>query len=260
MNHGLILDPIVENKDYVFGASKKLSLGGEVLRPDGQWDDFLPLIEMQNKGFEPSACVSFGTLSAVEMLEKFEFGDVDNYSDRFLAYASGTTPQGNSPQKVAEKLKEVGCVHEAEWPYTDDLNTWDKYYKTPPQNLYTSALTFKAEYRFGHEYVPTDPASMMEALKYSPLGVAVYAWSEEDKDGIIHRPQFAQSNHWCIIYGFKVNEYWLCLDSYGDGTKKLAWDFGFEQVKRYTLHRQIVDEGAWAKFLALLKSILGVWK
>jgi len=253
-NHGLLLDKI-EPQDYFGGG--KIELGGEVLRPDGQWDDYLPSDELQNKGFEPSACVSFGTLNCVEVLERFIYGDVENYSDRFLAYASGTTLQGNSPQKVAEKLRKAGAVKESEWPYPENA-TWTTYYQTPPQNMYTRALEFMAKYDFGHQYESADPLSMMKALTYSPLGVAVFAWPQPDSEGILHRPLGAQSNHWCMVYGYVPNQYWKVMDTYDNTKKKLAWNFGFEQVKRYTLHKQVVNNTAWGRFVALLKMLFPI--
>jgi hypothetical protein len=251
MNRGLILEPIKPEKDYIFGAAKDLSLGGDILVPSGDWSPWLPADELQNHNFEPSACVTFGTLNCVETLERFEYGKVENYSDRWLAFVSGTTQAGNSPQKVAETLRKKGDVREDMWPYPVDA-TWPIYYQQPPQSLYSKALVFIAEFEFGHEYVPPTTIAMMDALKYSPLGVSVYAWDAPDMDGIYHRPGDIASNHWCMCYGFVANHYWLVLDSYDNTRKKLAWNFGFEQVKRYTLHRQIVNETFWQQFLKWL--------
>ena len=86
MNRGLILEKPVPRKDYVFGS--RLRLGGLPLVADGQWDRWLPADEVQNlNGIEPMACTTFGTLNCVEALERQEYGDAPNYSDRFLALA-----------------------------------------------------------------------------------------------------------------------------------------------------------------------------
>ncbi len=252
MNHGLILDKPVPNKDYVFGGD--LRLGGDPIVPDGQWDQWVPADEMQNLAMEPMACATFGTLNCVETLERQEFGDTRNYSDRFLANVSGTTQMGNSPQTVAETLRKKGCVYESDWPYTSVVDTWEKFYSTIPQRLYTLALTFVAEFAFGHEYVGTDQQSMMDALKFSPLGVDVFAWVQ-DTNGLYYRPANTFSDHWVMIYGYDRNNHWKCFDSYDNTHKKLRWDFGFAMVKRYTLHRQVVNETAWTKFLSLIRSL-----
>jgi len=65
--YGYVSEPIKIGEDWVFGSV--LSAGGKVLQPSGQWDNFLPEIENQKKNnVETIACVSFGTLSACEIL------------------------------------------------------------------------------------------------------------------------------------------------------------------------------------------------
>src|SRR4051794_33539420 len=117
MKHGLQLCPIVVDKDYVLGSYG--SLGGDVIRPDGQWDPFLPIDEVQNlNGIEPYACVTFGTLNCVETLIKEQFGEERNYSDRWLAKATGTDLKlGNDPQTVAEFLRKSGDVKQTDWGF-----------------------------------------------------------------------------------------------------------------------------------------------
>ena len=69
-NFGFI-PPVFEETDYVFGAEK---LTGEILRPNGNWLDFVPEYEHQRKGgLDVQACVTFGTLSALEILIKFQY-------------------------------------------------------------------------------------------------------------------------------------------------------------------------------------------
>lgn len=254
MEHGLILvKPTKE--DYKQGS--KLRLGGLPLVSDGQWDSFVPPDELQDKGFSSMACTSFGTLNCVEALERQEFGDTTEYSDRFLAGMSGTTQYGNDPNTVAETLRKKGCALEADWPYGADITTWGQFYQTPPYNIITSALQFIAEYDFGHEWGKNDQASMMDALRYSPLGVTVYAWNQPDSDGIYHRNGMS-SEHWVMIYGFVANHYWKCFDSYDNTHKKLAWDFGFELVKKYTLHKQVIREDWWVVFVRQFRTLLGL--
>lgn len=249
MKYGLILDE-KQPEDYQFGSA--VSLGSEMLVPDGDWAPWLPIDEYQNLAMEPMACTSFGTFNCLEALVCFEYRITINYSDRFLAYTSGTTQYGNSPKTVIDTLRKKGSVTEDLWPYTPDINTWTKFYATPPQNLYTKAVALLAEFSIGYEFVSNTQAAMMEALKHSPLGVSVYAWDAPDNDGIYHRPQFAQSNHWTMCYGYVPNQYWKIFDSYDNSHKRLAWDFGFEQVFGYTLHRQIVSESWFQKFLHLI--------
>lgn len=235
-----------------------IKLGGLPLRPDGQWDAFLPTPEYQDRYTQTESCTSFNTLKAVQTLLKQEFGDITNWSDRFLASISGTTPSGNDPHTVAEHLRKQGTVYETEWPYTPDINTIGKYLQTPPFDLNVKAqVEFRGQYDFAHQYVGTDPQSMMNALQFSPLGVDVFAWNLSDNDGIYHR-QGQISEHWTMVYGYVPGKYWKCLDSYPPYEKKLAWDFGFTMIKQYTLHKTVLDNSLWAKAIRYFQLKLGL--
>ena len=98
MNYGFILEPPKET-DFIFGAQQ---LGDAPLQPDANWSGYLPDIEQQRLyGVETYACVSFTTLSIVEILERKLYGATSNWSDRFLALISGTKEkQGNTPSNV----------------------------------------------------------------------------------------------------------------------------------------------------------------
>lgn len=236
--YGLVLDPIVAEKDYILGGFG--SLGGSILQPDGQWTPWLPKGEDQyNFNFEPSACASFGTLNAVEILLRRIYTETDNFSDRFLAKNSNTTEQGNSPQTVAESLRKQGVCYELEWPITSDLTTWEKFYAVLPQSIKILATEFVAKFKFTHEYVGTTTAALKIGLQYSPLGVAVSAW-QQGPDGLYISP--FPVNHWCVLIGYVDKEYWLVYDSYdenGDFVKKLAWDYSFGMAKRYQVTEQL---------------------
>lgn len=260
-NYGLIIDPIKPD-DYVAGSSNSIqNLRGEIIvQPGGQWLDWIPQGEQQAPfGFEPSACASFGTLNAVEILLQRVYGEIDNFSDRFLARMSNTTQSGNSPHTVAETLRKKGDVKEQEWPYTSDLNTWEKFYSEIPDTTQILALGEFAEYEFKHEYVPTAPASLMTQLQYSPLGIAVSAW-EQDATGL-YVSNFP-ANHWVALIGYVKNEYWIVYDTYTDFTggylKKLAWNHNFPIAKKYSIKIQITNPNAFTRFINFLKSWLGL--
>ncbi len=257
-NYGLIIPPI-EAEDLVLGGSK--SLGGQVLVPDGQWDAWLPEPEIQNLNcIEPSACVSFSLTNIVEIMERQEFNKTSNYSDRFLATASGTTRNGNSLKTVAQTLKNKGCAEEKDLPFDASITTFEKFYAPIQERIYALALVFKAEFAFGYEYVNPTPDALMEALKYSPLQFTVYAWVQ-DADGLYYRPTGLQDGHATVCYGYKKNYYWLIYDSYdssGVVLKKLRWDALPQQCQRVTLHRNVVVETAWTRFVAQLRALFGL--
>lgn len=214
-------------QDYIFGDAQ---LVADILQADGQWDTHLPVDEFQNQGFEVYACATFGTLNCIETLLNRRFAFTENYSDRYVAKMTNTDViRGNDPQKIAEFIRKSGDVEEYEWPY--DNTTFDNYYRTPPAPLNTSAKTFTSHYIFGHDYVPNDPKSMMDALKYSPLGMSVYAAQDWDAD--IVGPGEGRDNHWVCVYGYVEGQYWKLFDSYSNTRKKIAWTHQPVQVKRY---------------------------
>lgn len=253
MNHGLLIKPI-EPDHFRFGDKK---LGDVPVNPSGQWDSWLPVVDDQNTFVEPMACTTFALLNCVETMIRQEYGATTNFSHKFLAYVSGTTQSGNDPHTVAETLRTKGDVPESDYPYTSLDNTWQKFYAVPAKWLYTKALEFIAEYNFGHSWVlDTSPANLMKALTYSPLTAGVYAWQQDPQTGYYVNPSKNPPEHDICIYGYEPNQYWKIFDSYSQEYKKLAWDFPFVAVKRYTLHRQIVNPTSWQNFLSWMNNIL----
>lgn len=247
--------PVYDSTHYNFGGGQ---LGDQPIVPSGQWDAWLPDPEIQTvNGVEPYACVSFATLNCVETLIRQEFGDAFNYSDRWLAWRSGTqAKRGNDPHTVAETLRTRGDVLESAWPIDAHVQDFNSFYTTPPSWTGLLALDFIDEFSYGHEWVPGNPASMMEALKYSPLNGAVYAWDVDPITGYFIRPPGAVSEHDVMVYGFEEGKYWKIYDSVSYEKKELAWNFGFDAVKRHTIHRQIVNKGAWELFKRFINNLI----
>ncbi|MCH8331365.1 MAG: hypothetical protein IH946_08280, partial [Bacteroidetes bacterium] len=152
---------------------------------------------------------------------------------------------GNTPNKVAQALRKKGAVLEASYPFTRDIRSWEEWAKP-----LTSSLLKEAEkwgYVIKHEWVDTDPKSLMRGLQRSPLGISVYAWRMEGNRYI--KPIQARDNHFTLLVGYKENEYWLIYDSYpeSDGVffKKLAWDYNFGLAKSYSVEK--VELNWWQK-------------
>lgn len=259
-NYGLQIVPIVMGDNWVFGS--ELSIGNlkgqEVLQLDGQWTPYLPPGEEQyNFTYETNSCVSFALTNANEILNSRLYGRKDNYSDRFLAVASETTPTGNDPHKVCETLRLKGVCNEDEYPFTPDLTSREKYFTPIPQNIFGRALRFFAEFDFNHEYVNSSSATLKEALKYSPLPAAVYAWVR-DENGLYYMPAGRIQNHYVVIVGYVEGKYWIIYDSYdveekGQFIKHVRWDTPFIMVKRIARSRRVVNETPWQQFLKFLK-------
>ena len=145
------LPPKIEDSDFWLGSKK---LGSKEINPTADWQVYLPRFEPQSKRTETSACVTFTILSAIETLEKFQYGIEPNYSDRYIAKLSGTDPNsGNDPKKVCAAIKKYGLVNEEDWPFVDDM---DEYYKEVPPELIEKGKKWLEKNDFGYEYVDTD--------------------------------------------------------------------------------------------------------
>ena len=245
------ISPGVTTPDnYIFGSGQ---LTGYILRPSGQW----PIIrddEIQARNFETNSCTSFGTINAVQSIFKELFKLDVNYSERFLAKGSGTDPSkgGNDPHKVAEWARKNGFVDEGILPFDSTLNTLTEYYAPlTPQTLKIGKEWLK-KYTFLHDWLSDGSLiakeTLMKALRYSPIGCAVYAWAEED--GLYIRPEGKKDIHWIEICGFKENEYWIAIDSYPPFVKHLDWNYPLYFAKRF-----FVDV-APEKKTTFLKSVL----
>src|SRR3990167_2498692 len=233
-NFGYI-EPEVKKEDFVLGGNQ---VPKENLQPDGQWLSYLPSEEEQiRKGVDVNNCTGFGTNSALETYSKRKFFQTVNYSDRYLGIVAGTYPPGNDPNKVVETLRTVaGCIPEEIMPFVDGMAVDDYYAPKPPT---TEARQLGREwlkkYYLRHDWAVTPqteegirPQLLMEALKHSPVPIAVSAWQLIGDNYF----RFGQDNHWCVLVGYKENEYWIIWDSYIPYVKHLSWDFKFNWAKR----------------------------
>jgi len=245
---------------YIFGSEQ---LQGVVLREDGQWYGWLPQIEIQRKyGLETMNCTVYGTLNCLEILHKFHFKEEVNKSERFTGIKAGTTQNGNNPHTVAESIRKDGVVDDIMLPFSESIDTWEKYYGPLPiaSQLLKLAKEWLAGYTFGHDWVAFPGSStaieqkiddMKLALRYSPLGASVHAWRE--KNGLYVKQKGDSDNHWVTVYGYEDGKCWHIFDHYDNVHKKLAWNYDFGFVKRYTLTKNTVVVTNW--FDAILKRI-----
>src|SRR3990167_11246047 len=194
-NYGLIIvprDPL--DYEHQLGASK---IHKVVRRADGQWLKDLPEGEIQIKNeVETMNCTNFGTYNILEIIEFVKYGTRSNYSERALGIASGTTKQGNDPKRVAQTVHEdFGAIPEEMLPFSEDIKSFGDYYSPSPLPAKYTEIGKKwlKKYEMGYEWVKTDPEHLMEELQYSPLGVAVEAWKQDEK-GYYYGG--GKPNHW----------------------------------------------------------------
>lgn len=165
-NLGVILGQ--RDTDWVAGT-----IPYEVNVPDGDWTPYLPPGEWQRvENLDLMSCVTFSALNVIETLYKFQIGESRNFSDRFTARMSGTTPQGNWLWKVADSIRKDGVVDEADWPIPANT-TWEGYYTTPPYSVIDKAQRFLNKFKVNYEVVDFTKESLMHHLKQSPIQVVI---------------------------------------------------------------------------------------
>jgi hypothetical protein len=225
LNRGYIPETIITRDQYVLGGFSLIPK--TILSPNGQWD--IPAFESQKNNFTDTwNCTAEGLTNQIEMYLLRLNNELFNFSDRALGIMAGTYPPGNSPQKVYETVRRNGLVDEKILPFSDDIDSPDKYYipHPLPNSIKSQGKEWIGKYDFLHEWV--SEKDIKETLKYSPLCVAVYAW--ELDNGVYVRK--GQDTHWTTIYGTYDNGDWKCFDSYEPFIKRLDKNFGFTSIKR----------------------------
>jgi len=232
MRYGYIQDAISDDH-YTLGALAKT-----VLQPSGQWYAYLPENEVQQKnGVESMNCTVYGTLNALEVLARKRDGKAPNYSERYGGVMAGTTQDGNSPHTVIEVIRNyAGVIPDSVLPFDDKVDTWQKSYSGVTFGHKLSGLSWLKKNDVRHEWVlngdtPDWQNILKECLRYSPIGIAVQAWSMEN--GMFVRR--GMDTHWCLLVGYMDKKYWIVYDSYDKHLKKLDWNYNFYRAKRYAI-------------------------
>jgi hypothetical protein len=216
---------VIKEEDYIFGAQK---LPTEILNESGDWTSHLPKLEVQRKKFDTFSCVSFANNNVCETIHKLRYGNEVNYSDRFTSVISETVPgRGNSHSKVAQAKHDKGAVLEEEYPFTDTM-TQSEFYKPIDQNILDSGLRWVVEFEYGYERV--NRSDFKEALKYSPLQVAVDSRTNQYKD-------FKALDHSVMLYALKDKAY--IFDSYLNRFIEYSVNYPFGFGMRHHYKRKI---------------------
>lgn len=263
LDHGYVAD-IVTPDQHVLGGGKHVV---EILQADHNWTPYLPPDELQDQNsLETMNCTAYGTIRALRILLKQQYGLDLDYSERYVGIAAGTTPAGNSPHVVAECIRtSCGLLPDSLLPFGPDITKWEEYYSPKPlfESLLVEGKKFLDSYDFGHEWVfepgtaLADKQSLLkQALTCSPLGISVFAWAEGG-DALYHK--VGPDNHWTVLVDYAEGEYWLIFDDYDQTHKKLAWDFDFGSAKRYILKKKIAGAVALPWYAQLLNFVNGLF-
>lgn len=228
--------------DYHFRGISGIS--SSVLQEDGQWDNFMPVEELQlGTYFDTFACVTFSALNCIETLFERKFGVPANFSDRFTAKKSGTTRNGNSLVAVASSIRHDGLVDENSWPFArgrDEKVTWEEYYKEIPESVVAEGLSFTDHYDVMTEWVEPTENCLMAALTEGPLQVTLTYQGTEKMgiDGVIPAV-FGPENHAEKLYGYEYKKFWKLQDHYCKTIKKVAWNTKFFSALKYDLNERV---------------------
>ena len=177
----------MENDGVILGQRDSDFLAGvlpyEERNPSGDWTQFLPEGEKQFRyNISTQACVSFSALNCLEVQSRF-FGVGMNLSDRFTAFMSGTTPNGNWLWKVADSVRKDGVVSEEDWPFPflsvedyigkSEEWVWNFYYTPPPIEIINKAKKFLESWSVAYEWIDATKESLMHHLKHAPVQVVL---------------------------------------------------------------------------------------
>ena len=176
-----------------------------------------------------------------------------NFSDRWLAKMANTDPNsGSTPKTVANTVKHSGLVDEEIWPH-EGIKTLEEFYKEIPEDIKEKGLEFLKDYEFGYEYVAQD--KIKEALKRSPVSVAVYAWAQNDKGEYI---RLGPSGHYVVLVAYDEQDRPIIFDSYESGIKTLEKNYNLEFPQIYVLKKkeEKPKESFWQKLLEAIKKYL----
>jgi hypothetical protein len=244
--HGFKGVKIDYDHDFMFGdgqLEERFGAAKQVIKENGQWDPYLPEAEYQKFDWgDTMHCTVYGTENCEQTLMKAKYGESQEYSERFLGVQAGITQGGGSPHKVAEAWRRDGNLEYSLLPF-EDANSWEEFNSPNPMTpeLLNSAARWSSEWEFGHDWITPGimggmAGAIKHALKYSPVGVGVYAWASQD--GYYVKPSWARDNHWVMCYGYVDGEYWKVYDHYDQVHKKIAWDYPWAFAKRYTLEKK----------------------
>lgn len=192
------------NTGVLLGSgTKKLWAGGQIpyeaRLESGDWRPFVPALEKQKDPIETMACVSFSLNNCLETQYKF-FGINVNFSDRFLAKMSDTTPQGNYLDKVADTARLVGLVTEDQYPNNPKAQTWNEYYKSIGMDVINKAKPQPIAF----EETSTDPDNLKKQLKQSPIQVVVTKTNPNHAVTLVHA---SGTKGWILDhYNYQIRE------------------------------------------------------
>lgn len=245
---GLILTP-QKPEDYIMGATSPIEK--VVLQENGQWDGFLPIVEIQrlpDNQYEQESymCVSFSNQNCKEILHKRKYGYEINMDDQYLGVGSGTVRgQGNSVSGVAEWSRKNGWIKEKGRFAWENM---DQVYTPVTQEELAEGLKSLEVYESKYAWLPrgfnsqvSSIETLKEHLKYGPVQASVdgsaYTFNQQGYIGT-----FVNYTHEIVIFGYEEGKYWKIFDSETQQPLRFAWDYPFGFPMLHDFKKKVVTE------------------
>ena len=238
VNHGFNEeDVVIEQEAYILGSTSKLP--NIVYREDSQWPEVA--YEPQASKYETSGCTVWGSETQIEMFTKAVYGVEPNYDERFTYLNANVTLRGANPQDVYESIRHDGLIDNEPLPETYDEFS-DRAYLTP-QRIKSGQEWKDKKFELYHHWLDnTSKETIVEELKYSPIGLSVTAWYQ-DEEGL-YESRGQMNTHWCVCFGYlkewkgKPGIYLKIFDSYDHSVKILHPDHRIAFAKRIFLRKR----------------------
>ncbi len=254
--------PDIKPEHYRFGANN----AGDIIRENGDFRDFVPLEYEQRRNIESSACYKLASLNGIATIQEEEFGlPNQQYSPRFNDQENAT-PEGGDPLKFADSAREDGLIPEGMLPFSDEIDTWEKFNSFFGGNeklCRVAGKQFSKKWKINNyivferwEPIEVKYKKLREALKRSPVPMSVYAWIE--KDGIYVKPQGLSDTHLvlCVYLDEQNRPYFW--DTYEPHLKIGEPFYNSEFAMRWTVKKitePTVEFNILMRLIQLLKSI-----
>ena len=230
----------IQPEEYVLGA-----LSTEVKNPSGDWFSFLPVYEPQAEFFETWGCTDWGGQNQIEIYTKKVFGFEPNYNEIFNYILAGIGPGGANPHTTYESFRNDGLIDQPDIPFP---KTYEEF-RNPEQITERHkklGQDWKNKWDFRHEWlVKPTKESVLENLKYSPIGVAVTAWFEQDG---LYIDNGQPNTHWCVAFKGTKTPQGIVLtvfDSYDHSIKDIHPEHHISVAKRILLTKKILIKTSW---------------
>lgn len=247
--------PVITGRHYRFGSN---IFDSKILREDGDWRDYLPQEEEQYKnGVESSACYIEGQQHGIATILEERFNIINsNFSSRFNSILSDGTESGGDPLKGAESITKDGLIDELELPFSNEINTWDKFhsfYGSDENRCRELGKEFLNKWKLNYDIVfdlnddvATKYSKLREALKRSPVPMSVYGWVKNENDVYV-KPHGRYDNHLVLCVYLDDNNCPYVWDTYSPFLKKLEPMYNSDFAMRWWVEKKEVSDSVVKK-------------